>query len=450
MNLQEEREASRLRGEGRRNEDMAMRLTQHLAPPGSSIDELEAVAREKWQQLSDCRISAIMQVIKANREEFSMPRGVNPAREARTKILHAWLRKVLTKDIDLDFEVVYKRAKKAGFVDYKSSSFRTGHFYPIRKEVWKKLHPGEKMKGRGIKGVGGKRASREPVVLNEKPIDEVDAQGEEKATTELHGDELPHFFAGKDMICWICKAVATLDVKPCIQDPEARKEILGADGCPPLEAGDEKKLEPKGEVPDDHPLLQNFLKKEDGKPASQEEGRRAVYSGGPDDGREFAPRFDEHNATFFRTDCIPKWFGGRYVYGGVRDSSGREMWEWEPGMAMGGEPARYPGDDRSLLEGRTEAPRPFTSSDIPGTDFPGGTEPAAKMSIDSPRGTIEYRMDVHGAVSVELHSPSVESFLTLMEFLDALIKPLTGATGPPLFTTIPSIVEDEDEVEVEE
>jgi hypothetical protein len=405
------------------------------APAGATEGELITTAVRRWDELHDKKIGEIVSLAESIREESESEMG----RAEDKQRLEKWIRALLAKEPAINPVKAYELARDEKVTEVTLATFRNNFFYGIRTELLKN--------------------PKEALVLNEKPISEVDATLKEAERENEEATGIPEAAKGADA-----------------QEEEAPEGM----GISDVARGVDTQLEPQGEIPDDHPHLQGPAGKglmgiveDEGSFEGLEGGGVAAEATGP----FVPPNLDEVEAGEPLGQSVMEGilkagkiaaFGedekgepDRGLIGHIEDRTHRyclicftPLQDWKRvhceqdisrrQSEMRGIDRklseRYPGDDQSWKEGllaRGSAPDPNAVA----------CETACTMEIDSPKGTISYELSVCGKVSVTLGAPGVDEFLELMEFLNGLLGPLTGKEN---YFSIPALTENEPEQEDEE
>lgn len=146
------------------------------APVGAEEGELVSLAIRRWDGLHDSKIGEIVSLAIDKRKGNGM--AVKTSEKERAA-LRKWLQEQLEEDVDQEMGVLFELAKKKGLCPFALETFRANYFSPIRTIVRKKkglekIAPGPR---KGFK-------DKKPLVMNDTPINEVDAQEEEDPPIE--------------------------------------------------------------------------------------------------------------------------------------------------------------------------------------------------------------------------------------------------------------------------
>lgn len=151
MNIEEEKEASRIRMENKRAQECAERLIDSQ-PRGTTLQEYMVVGLERWPGMSTDQHAAIVKAIR-NRLE-----GEDPMSKAQVVELKIWLRTHLKEKFEANptanpkAPATWTLAQEAGVARVTYDTFRSQYFYPIRDEVREELGIPKPVPKKGQKG----------------------------------------------------------------------------------------------------------------------------------------------------------------------------------------------------------------------------------------------------------------------------------------------------------
>ena len=215
LNIEEEKEASRIRMENKRAQECAERLITTL-PGGSTPEELMVAGLERWPGMSTDQHAAILKVIR-NRLE-----GEDDMSRARVVELQIWLRTHIKAHLNTDPTLNLKApatwtlAQEAGVASVTYDTFRTQYFYPIRDEVREELGIAKPVPKKGQKGFKtlARQKADEKKAKDRREKAEAAAEALNRENTERAADAKPWPFGAE--------AVASQDTKA---HEEAHQEL---------------------------------------------------------------------------------------------------------------------------------------------------------------------------------------------------------------------------------
>lgn len=390
MNIEAEKEASRLRVDVKRAEELAGRLFA-TQPGGSTLEQYMVAGLERWPGMSTDQHAAISRVLRDRIE------GGDEVSRAQVVELKIWLRTKIKKQFEADPDIVPKApdtfalAQEAGVASVSYDTFRTQYFYPIRDEVREELGiPKPVRKGgrkKGFKTTARQKADEKKEQERKEKAEAASAKlTQENAERAAEGGELLDKFPAKKRRKRDRRArpiplrnTMSLGALDALAEGEQATEISPA-------APDEKEVLAAAQGADQ---MERILENNAKQPPEEHSTEHHHY---------LREEYKRNRKAFERDDA------------NVLHEPSLDTIEGE------GE-AAFPVEDSitlmDVVEGRVRAKIASMLKNQ-----------RASLSVKNEDGWIEFHRPEDGGVFLDIHANDLEAFDRLMEVLSTVLKPL--------------------------